>query len=133
MKAFFAEFKKFALRGNVMDMAVGVIIGAAFSGIITSLTDNFITPVLNVITGVEAYTLQEIAGFGSAFAGSVIDFILKAFILFCLMKAINRAMNLGKQEQEPAAPRVKLCPYCKTEIPVDATRCPNCTSQLEES
>ena len=132
MKSFFAEFKKFALRGNVIDMAVGVIIGAAFSGIVTSLTDNFITPILNVVTGAQVYTLQDVAGFGSAFAGSVIDFIIKAFILFCLLKAMNKAMSIGHNEEAPAAPTTKICPYCKTEIPIDATRCPHCTSELSE-
>ena len=96
-----------------MDMAVGVIIGGAFSGIVTSLTDNFINPVLNVLTG-----------------GKI---IIMAFILFCLMKAINKLVNLSKPEEKPAAPTTKVCPFCQSKISIKATRCPHCTSVLEEN
>ena len=131
MKKFIEEFRAFALRGNVMDMAVGVIIGGAFSGIVTSLTDNFINPVLNVCTGHAPYTLQDAAGFVSAFVSSVVNFIIMAFILFCLMKLVNRAAGLGKKKEEkPAAPTTKICPFCKSEIPLAATRCAHCTSEL---
>ena len=85
MKKFLQEFKKFALRGNVMDMAVGVIIGGGFSGIVTSLTDNFINPILNVVTGGARYTMQDVSGFASAFISAVINFIIMAFVLFCLL------------------------------------------------
>lgn len=132
MKKFLDEFKAFALRGNVMDMAVGVIVGGAFSGIVTSLTDNFINPILNLITSGKTYTWEEIAGFGSNFASSVINFIIMAFILFCMMKAVNKVASLGKHEKEPAAPTTKKCPYCQSEISIAATRCPHCTSQLSE-
>ena len=118
MRKFIEEFKAFALRGNVMDMAVGVIIGGAFSGIVTSLT----------------YTLTDVSGFASAFVSSVINFIIMAFVLFCLMKIVNTAMNLGhKKEEEPAAPTTKVCPYCKSTIPIDATRCAHCTSDVSEA
>ncbi len=131
MKKFIEEFRAFALRGNVMDMAVGVIIGGAFSVIVTSLTDNFINPVLNVCTGHATYTLQDAAGFVSAFVSSVVNFIIMAFILFCLMKLVNRAAGLGKKKEEkPAAPTTKICPFCKSEIPLAATRCAHCTSEL---
>lgn len=134
MKKFFEEFKDFIARGNVMDMAVGVIIGGAFSGIVTSLTDNFINPVLNMCTGHEMYSLQDAAGFVSSFLSSVVNFIIMAFILFCLMKVVNKAAGLGKKKEEapPAAPAVKICPFCKSEIPLEATRCRFCTSQLPE-
>ena len=115
-----------------MDMAVGIIIGGAFSGIVTSLTDNFINPILNELTGNAVYTKTEVLGFVSAFLSSVVNFIIMAFILFCLVKAINKLMSLGKKKEEPAAPTTKLCPYCKSEIPIDATRCAHCTSILEE-
>ena len=95
MRKFIEEFKAFALRGNVMDMAVGVIIGGAFSGIVTSLTDNFFNPILNFVTGAATYTLTDVSGFASAFVSSVINFIIMAFVLFCLMKIVNTAMNLG--------------------------------------
>ncbi len=130
MKKFFNEFKAFALRGNVMDMAVGVIVGGAFSGLVTALTDNFINPVLNFFTGGAVYTLSDVAGFGSALISALVNFIIMAFILFCMLKAINKAASFGHHEDEPAAPTTKVCPFCKSEIPLDATRCGHCTSQL---
>ncbi len=131
MKKFLEEFKAFALRGNVMDMAVGVIVGGAFSGIVTSLTDNFINPVLNALTGHSTYTLSDVAGFASAFVSAVVNFIIMAFILFCLMKGINKAISLGVKKEEPD-PVTKICPFCKSEIAIEATRCPHCTSELSE-
>lgn len=95
MKKFLEEFKAFALRGNVMDMAIGVIIGGAFSGIVTSLTDNFINPILNVLTGGATYTLKDVSGFASSFVSSVINFVIMAFILFCLLKAVNKITSIG--------------------------------------
>ncbi len=133
MKQFLEEFKAFALKGNVMDMAVGVIIGGAFTGIVTSLTDNFINPILTFITGGtgwKLYSWSQIAGFGSAFISSVVNFLILAFILFCLVRTINKAMTIGKKE-EVVAPTTKQCPYCKAEIPIDATKCMHCTSDVE--
>ncbi|MGN0387205.1 MAG: large conductance mechanosensitive channel protein MscL [Suilimivivens sp.] len=130
MKKFLKEFKEFALRGNVMDMAVGIIIGGAFSGIVTSLTDNFINPVISVIMGNASYTKADIIGFGSAFLASIVNFIIMAFILFCLIRGINKLMSVGKKKEEPKAPTTKICPYCKSEIPLDAVRCAHCTSEL---
>lgn len=132
MKKFIEEFKAFALRGNVMDMAVGVIIGGAFSGIVTSLTDNFINPILNLLTGGATYSLSDVAGFASSFISAVVNFIIMAFILFCLLKAINKLTGLTKKPEEPAEPETKICPYCQSEISIKATRCPHCTSILEE-
>ncbi len=132
MKKFFEEFKKFALRGNVMDMAVGVIVGGAFSNIVTSLTDNFINPLLNVIMGSATYTWEDVGTFASAFLAAVVNFIIMAFILFCLMRGINKLLTLGKKKEAPAAPTTKKCPFCKTDIAIDATRCPHCTSQLDQ-
>ncbi len=132
MKKFIEEFKAFALRGNVMDMAVGVIIGGAFSGIVTALTDNFINPILNICTGHTVYTLKDVAGFASAFISSVVNFIIMAFILFCLMKLVNKAAGLGKKKEEEPVPTTKICPFCKSEIPLEATRCAHCTSQLTD-
>ena len=130
MKKFLQEFRDFALRGNVMDMAVGVIIGAAFSDIVTSLTDNFINPILSMITQGARYTMTDIGGFASNFLSAVVNFIIMAFILFCLMRVVNKAVNLGKKE-EPKAPTTKECPYCMSQIPIKATRCPHCTSEVE--
>ncbi len=132
MKKFFREFKTFALRGNVMDMAVGVLIGGAFSGIVTSLTDNFINPIINVVTGAAKYTWTDIAGFASAFVSAVVNFFIIAIILFCLLKGINKMLTIGRKK-EAAAPVTKKCPYCMTEIDINATRCPHCTSQLDNS
>ena len=131
MKKFIEEFKTFALRGNMMDMAVGVLIGGAFSGIVSSLTDNFINPLLNVCTGGQMYTLQDVAGFASAFISSLFNFLIMAFVLFCLLKGVNKLMSLGKKE-EPAAPTTKKCPFCMSEIDIAATRCPHCTSEIPE-
>ena len=133
MKKFIEEFKAFALRGNVMDMAVGVLIGSAFSGIVTSLTENFINPVISLLTGAERYTLQDAAGFASNFVSSLVNFLIMALILFCMMKGVNKLLSLGRKPAAPAAPTTKKCPYCLSDIPIGATRCPHCTSQLEET
>ena len=132
MKKFIEEFKAFALRGNMMDMAVGVIIGGGFTGIVTSLTDNFINPILNLVTRAEMYTFRDLARFASRFASDLVNFLILAFVLFCLIKGINKILSLGQKKEEPAAPTTKKCPFCLSEIPLEATRCPHCTSQLEE-
>lgn len=131
MKKFLQEFRDFALRGNVMDMAVGVIIGAAFSDIVTSLTDNFINPILKMLTQGARYTLTDVGGFASNFLSSVVNFIIMAFILFCLMRIVNKAVSFGKKKEEPAAPTTKECPYCLSQIPIKAVKCPHCTSDVE--
>lgn len=114
-KGFFAEFKEFALKGNVMDMAVGVIIGAAFGNIVTALTDSFINPLIQAITGNSGEDGVKIGGtftvngavfdYG-AFISAVINFLIIALILFCLIKAVNKAMEIGKkkEEEKPAEP-----------------------------
>jgi len=127
MKKFVEEFKEFALRGNVMDMAIGVIIGAAFSDIVTSLTDNFINPILKAITAGARYDINDIGGFASNFLSSVVNFIIMAFILFCLLKAINKALTIGKKKEEEK-PTTKECPFCKSQIPIGAVKCGCCTS-----
>ena len=132
MKKFIAEFKTFALHGNMMDMAVGVIIGSAFSNIVTSLTDNFINPILSLVTGAATYTLQDVAGFASSFISALVNFLIMAFVLFCLLKAVNRLASIGRKEEAPAAPTTKKCPYCLSEVPIGASRCPHCTSKLSE-
>ncbi|MBQ8210300.1 MAG: large conductance mechanosensitive channel protein MscL [Clostridia bacterium] len=135
MKKFLKEFKEFALQGNVLDLAVGVIIGAAFKDIVTSLTDNFINPILQFITAGARYTWQDIGGFASNFITAVVNFVIMALILFLLIKGINKLTSLGKKKsaEEEAAPTTKMCPYCCTEIAIEATRCPHCTSVIEET
>ena len=130
MKKFLQEFKEFALRGNVMELAVGIIIGAAFKDIVTSLTDNFINPILKLVTsGFQVrYSWVDISGFFSNFTTAVINFIIMAFILFLLVKMINVISNIGKKK-EVAAPTTKTCPFCKSEINIEATRCPHCTAE----
>lgn len=151
------EFKTFALRGNVIDLAVGVIIGAAFQKIVTSIVNDMITPLVSVFTGgidfnerflilklpenvdkasvTSLSTAKELGvatfNYGS-FITTVIDFIILAFIIFLMIKGINRM--LAKQKKADDAPKTdkKKCEYCKTEIAKDASRCPNCTSHLEE-
>ena len=134
MKKFIEEFKSFALRGNVMDMAIGVIIGGAFTSIVTSLTDNLINPILGLAgnTDLSAFTLQ-IAGIElkyGAFLTSVINFLIMAFVLFCLLKAVNKLTSLGRKPDVPAAPTTKKCPYCCSDIPIAATKCAHCASEL---
>ena len=138
MKKFLEEFKKFALRGNVLDMAIGVIIGGAFTGIVTSLTANFINPLLNLImTGGAGEISEGVAWtFGAAVASfltTVVNFIITAFVLFVLLKGINKLVSLGRKQEAPAAPTTKKCPYCLSEIPIAATRCAHCTSELPKA
>lgn len=139
MKKFFEEFKAFISKGNVMDLAVGVIIGGAFSSIVTSLTDNIIKPLINCIGGAEIQGKIHLVGDNyidyGAFISAVINFIIMAFIIFCIVKAVNKAMSLGKKlhHEEPSAePTTKICPFCKSEIPVDAVKCCHCTSDIPE-
>lgn len=136
MKKFFHEFKTFALRGNVMDLAVGMIIGSAFTAIVTSLKDNLIQPILDFVTRTHTadyYTKEILLGYLSSFISAIINFIIIAFVLFLLIKGMNTLMALGKKKDtEVVAPTTKVCPFCKSEISIDATRCPHCTSQLDE-
>ena len=141
MKKFFGEFKEFIMRGNVMDLAVAVIIGAAFGAIVTALCDKIITPLIQLIIGsifgkgIDEMTKVLNVGpieFG-AFISAVINFVIMAFIIFLIVKAVNKAMTIGKKkEAEEEEATTKECPYCKSEIAIDATRCPHCTSQLED-
>lgn len=156
MKKFFQEFKEFIMKGNVIDMAVGVIIGAAFKDIVTSLTNNIISPILGIFGGVDFNSykwvistkevinadgvveiVENAIGYGS-FLTAVINFLIMAFIIFCLVKLIAGVEHFGKnigkkknaEEETPPAPTTKVCPFCKSEIAIDATRCPHCTSEL---
>ena len=131
MKKFFEEFKQFAIKGNMFDMAVGIIIGSAFTAVVNSLTDNLINPLLKFITGASTYTSQELLGFFSSFISAFLNFIIMAFVLFCLLKFINRIMTIGKKKENDNTPLTKKCPYCMSDIDINATRCPHCTSILE--
>lgn len=132
---FFDEFKTFVLRGNVMDLAVAVIIGAAFQSIIKSLVGDVISPFIGIFAKMDfSYLSFQINGvdikYGS-FLTEVINFVIMAFVIFLLIRIINKIMTIGKKE-EPK-PVTKKCIFCKTEIDIAATRCPNCTSMLEEA
>lgn len=144
------EFKEFISNGSVMDLAIGVIIGGAFSKIVSSLVDDIIMPLVGLLLGgadISNYfvtldggkyaTLAEAQEAGAAtlnygvFINRIIDFLIIAFVLFLIIKAINKARALNKKPEEEAAPTTKECPYCKSTIDINATRCPNCTSELK--
>lgn len=136
MKKFIKEFKEFAFKGNVIDMAVGVMIGGAFSSIITSVVNNLFMPLLSLVTGrIDFTSLQIVLGEGEnpavfaygTFIQNVIDFLLMALCIFLFVKMIN---NFRKKEEPAPAKAPRLCPFCKSAIADDATRCPHCTSQL---
>jgi large conductance mechanosensitive channel len=139
------EFKEFAMRGNVVDLAVGLIIGAAFGKIVTSFVNDILMPPIGLLlgkvdfanlfltlSGPTAKTLEEAQSAGAVtinyglFINTIIDFIIVAFAIFLLIRQINRM----KSAPAPAAPDTKECPHCFTSIPIKATRCPNCTSEL---
>lgn len=123
-------------KGNVLDMAVGVIIGAAFKDIVTSLTDNIISPLIGMFGGVN-FDEYSVVLFGEAtlnygaFITAVINFLIMAFVVFLIVKFVNAIMKLFERKKEEAAPATKVCPYCKSEIPVDAVKCAHCTSDVE--
>lgn len=140
-KGFIEEFKKFIMRGNVMDMAVGVIVGGAFTSIVTSLNQDILTPVLGIFGGTDFSNLKVTLGSGENapvlcygnFITAVINFLITAFVIFVLVKAINKIGDklIRKEEEAPTEPTTKICPYCRSEIAKEATRCPHCTSNLE--
>jgi large conductance mechanosensitive channel len=144
----FKEFKEFAMRGNVVDMAVGIVIGAAFGRIITSLVSDIVMPPIGLLLGKVDFsslflnlsgksyaTLADAKAAGAAtinygtFLNTMIDFAIVAFVIFLAVRQINR---LKKPESAPV-PTTKDCPYCVSAIPIKATRCPNCTSELRAS
>lgn len=141
-KGLVEEFKKFIMRGNVMDMAVGVIVGGAFTSIVTSLNQDILTPILGIFGGTDFSHLKLALGtsenapvlnYGN-FITAVLNFLITAFVIFILVKAINALSDRFKKKEEeaPEAPTTKKCPYCTSEIAIEAVRCPHCTSILEE-
>lgn len=151
-KGFIAEFKKFIMRGNVIDLAVGVIIGGAFQKIVNSLVNDIVMPLISLITGGvdfnnwflvlgegEFATAADAKSAGVAtlnygtFIGTALDFLIMAFVIFVFIKIINTVSDKLKKEkpEEPAVPTTKVCPYCKSEIDIAATKCPHCTSDVE--
>lgn len=155
MKGFIEEFKKFIMRGNVIDLAVGVIIGGAFQAIVNSLVNDIVSPVISLATkGINfadkfiLLTLDDVsfatvdaakeAGYATlnygSFVTAVINFLIMATVIFLLVKGINKVSEIGKKKEEEIAqePTTKVCPYCKSEISIEAVKCPNCTSDLPE-
>ena len=138
-KGFIAEFKKFIMRGNVMDMAVGVIVGGAFTAIVTSLNQDILTPLLGVFGGIDFSHLSVALGSGEEapvlmygnFITAIINFLITAFVIFMLIKTINKINDRFAKKEENPAPTTKKCPYCVSVIDIKATRCPHCTSELD--
>ncbi|MEG2360757.1 MAG: large conductance mechanosensitive channel protein MscL [Christensenella sp.] len=134
-KGFIQEFKEFISRGSVIDLAVGVIIGAAFTAIVNSLVKDIIMPIIALLTGGIDFASWKIPLMGDSaimignFINAIISFVLIALVIFLIVKGIN---GMHKKKDEPAPKVVRLCIYCKSEIPEDATRCPHCTSILTE-
>lgn len=145
----FDEFKKFAMRGNVLDMAVGVILGASFGKIITSLVGDILMPPLGLLLGKVDFTklyinlsshpyatLADAKAAGAPtinygmLVNTVIDFVIVAFVVFLLVRQFNRMVERRKKPEAPAAPTTRDCPYCLSSIPLKATRCAHCTSEL---
>ena len=153
MKGFASEFKKFIMRGNVIDLAVGVIIGGAFQAIVNSLVNDIVSPVISlatkgvnfadkfiVLTGDEVSfaTVEAAAEAGYAtlnygsFITAVINFRIRAVVIFLLVKTINKINDIGKKKEEAVEeePTTKTCPFCKSEISIEAVKCPHCTSDI---
>lgn len=135
-----SEFKEFISRGNVIDMAVGIIIGGAFTTIVNSLVNDVTMPLITLVTGGTDFSGLNftLKGEGESaivlslgnFIGAIINFLLIALVVFLFVKGVNKLRR--KKEEAPAAPTTKKCPYCFEEIPIEATRCPHCTSELEK-
>jgi large conductance mechanosensitive channel len=142
-----SEFKEFITRGNVLDLAIGLVMGAAFAAVVTSLVNDIVMPPIGYLLGgvnfadlfisldgqeYESLVAAQDAGAATInyglFINAIIIFLVVSFVIFLIIKAVNRAQ---REEEAPAAPTTKECPYCQSEINIDATRCAYCTSQLE--
>ena len=151
MKKMLNEFKQFAIKGNMIDLAVGMIIGTSFNKIVSSLVNDMIMPLLGIFTGkidfaqlyialdgktYESLAAAEEAGAAcfkyGAFLAGLLDFLIMAFIVFLFVRGINKLREGNKAPEAPKAPTTKTCPFCKSEISIEATRCPHCTSELSE-
>ena len=133
-KSTFAEFKEFALKGNIMDLAIGMVMGAAFTAIVTAIVDNVFSPLIGALTsGINLAELSVTVGGVEFVYGAVINaivsFLIISLVMFLIVKALAKA---SRKDKEEVAATTKTCPYCKSEIDIEATRCPHCTSQIEE-
>jgi len=121
------EFKEFAMKGNVVDMAIGVIIGGAFGAIVTSVVEDLITPLIGSIFGQPDFSGIMVGPIALGnFINAVVNFLIIALCLFAVVKGIN-----AMKKPAPAPKAARVCPFCKSEIADDATRCPHCTSELK--
>lgn len=136
MKKIIAEFKEFINRGNVVDMAVGIMIGGAFKAIVDALVANLISPLIGVLFKRDfstlSFTINGVTFQYGALIMAIVNFLIIAVVLFTIIKVMNSLRDIGKKKEEevPAEPTTKVCPYCKSEIAIDATRCPHCTSEV---
>jgi large conductance mechanosensitive channel len=131
MKKFMSEFREFISKGNVLDLAVGVIIGGAFGAIVNALVDNIINPLIAMIGGTDVGLAVVLRGqtldFGK-FISAILNFLIIALVVFLIVKSANKAKDLvSKKEEEEEEATTKTCPFCKSEIDIEATRCPHCT------
>lgn len=137
MKKFLNEFKEFAIRGNVIDLAVGVVIGAAFKAIVDSLVADIITPFIGLFANQDlsdkVFMVRDVAIKYGSFISSIINFALMAFVIFAIVKMLNKVKGYGKKEVAVQAEvTTKSCPHCLSEVPLKATRCKYCTSVLDK-
>ncbi len=145
------EFKKFALKGSMIDLAIGVIIGGAIGKVITSLVNDILMPPIGLLLGRVSFaslyinlsrtkypTFDAAKAAGAPtiniglFLGAVIDFLIMALVIFLMVRGMNNIRERSEKKVAAPAPTTRVCPYCRTEIPIDATRCPNCTSELTD-
>ena len=135
MKKFLQEFKEFALRGNVMDLAIGVIIGAAFQAIINSMVNDVLSPLIGLIANTDlsylVLTIGDVDVKYGSFLTAVINFLIMVFVIFLLVKGMNALAGLGHKKDSEETPTEKTCPFCYGKIDIKATRCPHCTSMIE--
>ena len=139
MKKIVNEFKEFISRGNVLDMAVGIIIGGAFTNVVSSLVKDIINPFLGLFGGMNFDRLswnivRDVTLNYGSFLTTILNFLIMAFVVFLIVKVMNTVSDrfTRKKEEEDVAPTTKICPFCKSEIDMDASRCPHCTSELEK-
>lgn len=138
MKKLLKEFRDFAVKGNALNLAVGVLIGGAFQGIVNSLVNDIISPVIGLFgkSDFSAYilTINGVEIKYGSFITAIINFLILAFVIFMIVKGVNSLTSLGKKKEEPVVeePTTKVCPFCQSEIAIKAIKCPHCTSEIDE-
>lgn len=132
MKKLLQEFKEFISRGNVLDMAVGVVIASAFTAVVNAAVSGLVTPIIGLFIPNSTFAEWAPGGFAiGAFVNAVITFLITAAVIFLVMKVVNAARNAKKKPEEPAAPTTRTCPYCLSDdVKIGATKCPHCASEL---